>query len=159
MIIGSIHAQEKVIWIVRHAEKDTTAAQKKDPPLTILGHQRALDLSFYLKGQEPSIIYSTNTTRTKQTVTHFLAKPILYDPLLLTALAERVLNLKKAKIILIVGHSNTVLETIEAFGGSRPFVSLTDEDYDYIFKISVNGQGQIITQAFHYGAIHHKMGN
>ena len=159
ILLGSIHAQEKTIWIVRHAEKDTAAALKKDPPLTALGQQRALDLANYLKGQEPKVIYSTNTSRTKQTAAHFLAKPVMYDPQLLTPLVEKILNLKKVENILIVGHSNTVLETIEAFGGSRPFPSLSDEDYDYIFKLSINAQGQVITQTFHYGAMHHKKVN
>lgn len=159
ILLGSVQAQEKTIWIVRHAEKDTTAAHKKDPSLTPLGHQRALDLANYLQGQEPGVIYSTNTSRTKQTVAYFLAKPVMYDPQLLTPLVEKILNLKKVENILIVGHSNTVLETIEAFGGSRPIAALKDDDYDYIFKLSINAQGQVITQAFHYGATHHKKVN
>ena len=147
-------AQNTTIWIVRHAEKDTAFLQRKDPDLTETGRQRALDLAAYLQGQEPSIIFSTNTKRTRQTVANFKAKVNTYETSLLKEFAERVLEFHKGKVILIVGHSNTVLETIDALGGARPVPGLTDNDYDYIFKLSISSDGQVITKAFQYGASH-----
>ncbi len=149
------NAQNTTIWIVRHAEKDTSAAQKRDPELTEIGKQRALDLAAYLKGQEPDMIFSTNTKRTRQTAAHFTAKVNTYDPSLIKEFSQRLIDFQKGKKILIVGHSNTVLETIEALGGARPVTKLADEDYDYIFKISLTAEGGIVTKAFHYGAKHH----
>ena len=148
-------AQNTTIWIVRHAEKDTSAAQKRDPTLTEIGKQRALDLAAYLKGQEPDMIFSTNTKRTRQTAAYFSARINTYDPSLIKEFAERLLDFQKGKKILIIGHSNTVLETIEALGGARPVAQLTDDDYDYIFKISLTAEGGIVTKSYHYGTKHH----
>ncbi len=150
------NAQNTTIWIVRHAEKDTSAAQKRDPELTEIGKQRALDLAAYLKEQEPDMIFSTNTKRTRQTAANFSAKVNTYDPSLIKEFAQRLLDFQKGKKILVVGHSNTVLETIEALGGARPVAQLTDDDYDYIFKITLSAEGGIVTKAAHYGAKHHK---
>jgi hypothetical protein len=36
---------------------------------------------------------------------------------------------------LVVGHSNTVLEMIEAFGAKDQ--SLIDQDYDYLFLLTI----------------------
>jgi broad specificity phosphatase PhoE len=158
LVIGfciSIHAQHTTIWIVRHAEKDTSAANKRDPELTEIGKQRALDLATFLKGQEPDMIFSTNTKRTRQTAAHFKAKVNTYDASLIKEFAQRIIDFQKGKTILIVGHSNTVLETIEALGGSRPVAQLVDDDYDYIFKVSLTAEGGVVTKAYHYGAKHH----
>ena len=154
-ISNAVSSQSTIIWIVRHAEKDTSAANKRDPELTEIGKQRALDLAAYLKGQEPNMIFSTNTKRTRQTAAHFTAKVNTYDPSLIKEFAQRLIDFQKGKIILIVGHSNTVLETIEALGGARPVPQLVDDDYDYIFKIILSHDGGVVTKAFHYGAKHH----
>ena len=155
LLVNNSTAQSTTIWIVRHAEKDTSAAQKRDPELTEIGKQRALDLATFLKGQEPDMIFSTNTKRTRQTAANFTAKVNTYDPTLLKEFGERIRDFQIGKKILIVGHSNTVLETIESLGGNRPIAILNDDDYDYIFKLSLSKDGNIVTQMLHYGASHH----
>ena len=154
-ISTAVSSQNTTIWIVRHAEKDTSAANKRDPELTVVGKQRALDLAVYLKGQEPNMIFSTNTKRTRQTAANFTAKINTYDPSLIKEFSQRLIDFQKGKIILIVGHSNTVLETIEALGGARPVPQLVDDDYDYIFKIILSDDGGVVTKALHYGVKHH----
>lgn len=155
LVVDYCSSQSTTIWIVRHAEKDTSMLQKKDPNLTDIGKQRALDLADYLKGQEPDLIFSTNTKRTRQTASNFSAKVNTYDATLLKEFGQRIRDFQIGKIMLIVGHSNTVLETIEALGGNRPIPILTDDDYDYIFKLTLSKDGNIVTQTFHYGAVHH----
>jgi len=155
LVVNNCISQSTTIWIVRHAEKDTSAAQKRDPELTEIGKQRALDLAAYLKGQEPDMIFSTNTKRTRQTAANFTAKVNTYDPTLLKEFGERIRDFQIGKKILIVGHSNTVLETIESLGGARPIAVLTDDDYDYIFKLSLSNDGNIVTKMLQYGASHH----
>ncbi len=155
LVVNNCIAQSTTIWIVRHAEKDTSAAQKRDPDLTEIGKQRAMDLAAYLKGQEPDMIFSTNTKRTRQTAVNFTARVNTYDPTLLNEFGVRIRDFQIGKKILIIGHSNTVLETIESLGGNKPIPTLTDEDYDYIFKLSLSKDGNIVTQMFHYGALHH----
>lgn len=155
LVVNYCSSQSTTIWIVRHAEKDTSADQKRDPSLSEIGKQRALDLAAYLKGQEPDMIFSTNTKRTRQTAANYTARVNIYDATLLKEFGEKICNFQIGKKILIIGHSNTVLETIESIGGNRPIPTLTDEDYDYIFKLTLSKEGNIVTQMFHYGALHH----
>ncbi len=42
-------AQKTTVWIVRHAEKDTSFANRLNPDLTDVGMQRAKDLATYLQ--------------------------------------------------------------------------------------------------------------
>jgi c-di-AMP phosphodiesterase-like protein len=41
------------------------------------------------------------------------------------------------KTVLIVGHSNTILESIEAAGALKPFASVGDNDYDNLFLVTL----------------------
>jgi hypothetical protein len=56
----------------------------------------------------------------------------------------------KGKNALIVGHSNTVLETIEALVEKRPFEAISDQDYDYLFQVSIAPDGTMNVKV-HYG--------
>lgn len=147
-------AQTTTVWIVRHAEKDTAMATRANPDLNAQGQQRAKDLATYLQQTKIALIFSTDTKRTKQTAAHFTAPVEIYNPRQLSVLPAQIMQLAKGKTILLVGHSNTVLETIEALGGQRPVNALSDEDYDYIFKVELDGQSPVKVQAFQYGAPH-----
>jgi len=113
-------AQKTTVWIVRHAEKDTAFINRQDPDLTATGQQRALDLAAYLQNENIIKVFSTDTKRTKQTAKHIKASLEMYNPKNLTGLLDLITQHANGKSVLIVGHSNTVLETIEALGGKRP---------------------------------------
>lgn len=152
---GSIAvAQNTTLWIVRHAEKDTALANRANPDLSEMGKQRALDLAAYLKTEKITFIYSTDTKRTKQTAAHFAAPMEIYNPKNLTALKTELQEKANGKTILLVGHSNTVLETIEALGAQRPVKLLNDDDYDYIFKLVIGTEGKTTVEAFQFGKPH-----
>lgn len=131
------------VWVVRHAEKDVSDAKDRDPDLSPAGAKRAEALMKKLKGQKIDSIFTTDYKRTK--LTGFpLADRIgislkTYDPANATQLATGLKTNAVGKKILIVGHSNTVLELIEAFGGKRPLAKLSDDDYDYIFELTIKG--------------------
>ncbi len=146
-----------VIYLVRHAEKVTTDPINKDPQLTEKGQKRALDLAKKLKKQKLSAIYSTDFQRTKST-----AQPIadkikqsvkIYDPKLLETFIETILQENKGKKMLIVGHSNTVLETIEAMGGKRPIEKISDNEYDFFFTVKISSNGLVEVTTEHYGEV------
>jgi phosphohistidine phosphatase SixA len=143
------------IYLVRHAEKNMTDPNNKDPQLTEKGQNRALDLAKKLKKQKLSAIYSTDFQRTKSTLLPIADKkslPIkLYDPKLLKAFVETILLENKGKKVLIVGHSNTVLETIEAMGGKRPIEKILDSEYDYFFTVKISVEGLVEVSTEHYG--------
>ena len=147
-------AQKTTVWIVRHAEKDTAFINRQDPDLTATGQQRALDLAAYLQNEEVVKIYSTDTKRTRQTAKHVKAPLEIYNPKNLSGLLDLITQNANGKSVLIVGHSNTVLETIEALGGKRPVTLLTDDDYDYIFKIELEASKPAVVSFYHFGQYH-----
>lgn len=147
-------AQSTTVWIVRHAEKDTAFANRVNPDLNLVGKQRALDLAAYLQKENIEQILSTDTKRTIQTAAHINAPLELYSPRSIQLVVEKIKNTWKGKTILLVGHSNTVLETIDALGGNRPIALLNDEDYDYIFKVIIDADGKATATAYQYGQPH-----
>ena len=72
----------------------------------------------------------------------------------MTGLLDLITQNANGKSVLIVGHSNTVLETIEALGGKRPVALLTDDDYDYIFKVELEVRKPVVVNFFHFGQVH-----
>ncbi len=147
-------AQKTTVWIVRHAEKDTSFANRLNPDLTIVGMQRAKDLAAYLKKENIVKIFSTDTKRTKQTATYFNMPIEIYNPKNVTTVLDFVNLDKQDKSVLIVGHSNTVLETIEALGGKRPMTQLSDDDYDYLFKVVLADDMPTTVTSFQFGQYH-----
>ena len=157
----TVNAQKAIkIFIVRHAEKDVTDVKQKDPELSVQGAERAVDLMKYLSGSKLDSVYSTPFKRTISTALP-LARKIgikvkIYDPAKQNALAKQLIATAQGKNILIVGHSNTVLNMIEAFGVKKPIRQLTDDDYDYIFKITFVGTKAEV-KVSHYGKSHHRI--
>lgn len=147
-------AQKTTVWIVRHAEKDTAFINRQDPDLTATGQQRALDLAAYLQNEPVVNVYSTDTKRTRHTAKYVKAPIEVYNPKNLTGLLDLISQNTKGKSVLIVGHSNTVLETIEALGGKRPVPLLTDDDYDYIFKVEIEAGKPAVVSFYHFGQVH-----
>jgi phosphohistidine phosphatase SixA len=147
-------AQKTTVWIVRHAEKDTAFINRQDPDLTATGLQRALDLAAYLQNENIVKVFSTDTKRTKQTAKHIKAPLEMYNPKNLTGLLDLITQQANGKSVLIVGHSNTVLETVEALGGKRPVTLLTDDDYDYLFKVVLADGKPAKVRSFHFGQYH-----
>lgn len=147
-------AQKTTAWIVRHAEKDTAFVNRQDPDLTATGQQRAFDLAAYLQNEPVVKVYSTDTKRTKQTAKHVKVPLEMYNPKSLTGFLELITQNANGKSVLIVGHSNTVLETIEALGGKRPVTQLTDDDYDYIFKVEIEAGKPAVVSFYHFGQVH-----
>lgn len=152
----TLHAQKTLkVWIVRHAEKDTTDKQDRDPDLSAAGAERAEALKKELKGQRLDSIFSTDYKRTKLTgfpladITGISIKT--YDPAKAKDFIKSLKENAAGKKILIIGHSNTVLELIEAFGAKRPVPSISDNEYDYLFSLSVKGD-KVDVKSSKYGA-------
>ncbi len=134
---------QTTVWIVRHAEKDLKNPSDKDPVLSLDGQDRAKDLASLLLPQRILAVYATPFKRTMQTAEPTAyghgVKVQTYDATDPAALAATVLRQHKGGSVVIVGHSNTVLELVEAFGIKRPIPALNDDDYNYIFTVTVQG--------------------
>ncbi|MET0572794.1 MAG: phosphoglycerate mutase family protein [Pedobacter agri] len=136
LISTTAFAQNTEVWVVRHAEKDKTNPEDKDPNLSDEGRIRAADLAIYLKKVKFDVGFSTPYKRTHQTLDSLIIPKVINykDP---KSLVDSVKKNYVGKTIIVAGHSNTVLEIIEAFGGKSPMEMLTDDDYDYIFRLTV----------------------
>lgn len=142
------------IFLVRHAEKVTTHPADQDPGLTAAGVKRARDLQQYLAGTPVDAFFATPYKRTQSTLSYLAQGRAvqLYEAQDLEGLRARVLEQFRGKTVVIVGHSNTLLPLIEAFGVKRPVQRIADHQYDYIFKLQVSPKGEASVQAFRYGA-------
>ena len=137
------------IFIVRHAEK---AAQPVDnPPLTEEGEKRAETLAKLLKDTDLSAIFSTNTTRTIETVNNSAAghgiEVTLYASVqeLLHALESQ----HSGKTVLVAGHSNTIPWIIRALG-VKTVPHIGDDQYSSIFIVSSTARGETTLNTINY---------
>ncbi|CAM1355472.1 phosphoglycerate mutase family protein [Tenacibaculum halocynthiae] len=151
-----VNAQENkelfTIYLVRHSEKDVSPANRKNPPLTKCGEQRAKNLNKFLEKVNLDVIYSTNYIRTKNT-----AKPTadgknmpikIYNPRELTQFSKTLID--KKQDALVVGHSNTtgVLAGLLVGEKIKPF----DESiYNRIYQVVIHkktGRLHILNTSF-----------
>ncbi|PIQ19691.1 MAG: histidine phosphatase family protein [Cytophagales bacterium CG18_big_fil_WC_8_21_14_2_50_42_9] len=142
-----------IIYLVRHAEKVTTDPQDEDPELTAAGFKRAEDLKQFLKNEDIDAFFTTPYKRNQLTLSPVAQgrKLLVYDAHDFKQLKERILRDYKGKTVLVVGHSNTLLPIIEAFGGKKPMTQITDSQYDNIFKLTISSQGKVQVEAQKFG--------
>ncbi len=143
---------------VRHAERAGPSAE--DPGLTPTGQRRAAELARQLVDADVvagvDAIYSTPFRRTKETaqpVADALDLPInIYDPSDDDeALVDKMVRDHKGKIILVVGHSNTLPTMIAALGASKKVPPIAEMEYDNIYIISIPWFGKTKTIRLRFG--------
>lgn len=145
-LFAMVKAQTTTIILLRHAEKDTSlpnaTMMKADPPLTKAGEARAVLLLAVLNDFKPDIIYSTNYTRTKATVTplaqKFAKDIVIYNPNDLVRFAEE-LRVQKGKTIVVAGHSNTTPALVNALLKLKKYESLPESVYNKLWVVTING--------------------
>ena len=144
-LLGTVSGQTTTYILLRHAEKDTSAAgsttMTADPPLAPKGELRAQNLLKVLEAYQPDVIYSTNYNRTRSTATplskKFNKEIQLYDPKALSAFAEQLLHMQ-GKTIVVVGHSNTTPVLVNLLlkeNGKYP--NLDDSDYSHLWIVTI----------------------
>jgi broad specificity phosphatase PhoE len=121
-------------YVMRHLN---TPEGMQDPDLTEEGQRNARLLADWFTAEPPVTIFVSNTRRAQQTAAPLAAKlgitPRIYDPRDTPGLIAEVL--KEPAPVLIVGHSNTVPDIVEALGGARPG-PLVHEDFGDVWTIS-----------------------
>ncbi len=161
---------ETRVFIVRHAEKDTsvTCPDKTSlcVPLTPAGEARAAELARLLKNQPLKKIFSTEYKRTRDT-----ARPSDRSPSIRVSVPAREhINAIAAEIArepgayLIVTHSDGVLpflrklmddEQIHITAGAMPNMAavIDDPDYDNLFLVTLDSKtGAKSCTQFFFGA-------
>jgi broad specificity phosphatase PhoE len=142
---------------VRHAEKALDGTE--DPGLSVEGQRRANELSRQLVDADVvagiDAIYSTpfrRTVETAQPVADALGLEISrYDPSDNEAVLETILKRHKGKIILVVGHSNTLPTLIADLGASKKVPPIAEYEYDNIYVISIPWFGKTKTIRLRFG--------
>lgn len=145
------------IIFVRHAEK--AESPPEDPELSEAGKRRVAELTRQLVDADVvagiDAIYSTPYKRTMETarpLSEALSLPInRYDPGDNEAVLETILKEHKGKIILVVGHSDTIPGLIADLGASKRIPPIDDAEYDNIYVISIPWFGKTKTIRLRYG--------
>lgn len=137
--------QEKMTtyYFIRHAEKDTSDPQNKDPQLTEEGLQRARKWAEVFKETEFDVIFSSDFNRTRNTaqvIADSQEKTVkIYDP---KKLNDKEFQKKSAgKTVLVVGHSNTNPHFVNQILGEKKYRDLGEEEYGSLYIVHVYPNG------------------
>jgi 2,3-bisphosphoglycerate-dependent phosphoglycerate mutase len=145
------------IIFVRHAEQ--TSHDEADPSLSEAGKRRVAELTRQLEFadvvQGIDAIYSTElkrSTETAQPLAERLDLPInIYSVDDTETVLAEILKAHKGKVILVVGHSNTVPELIANLGASKNVPPIEPDEFDNIYIISIPWFGKTKTIRLRYG--------
>jgi phosphohistidine phosphatase SixA len=157
--VAPVTAAGTTIVVVRHAEKSTD--HPSDPSLSASGQERARALSSVLSGAGVTDIYTTHYKRTRQTaepLAQQLGIVIQERPInaansatYARDLAQEILTRSAGKGVLVVGHSNTVPEIVQALSGTA-VPAMTDAEYDHIFVVVIPASGSPRLMQLRFGA-------
>jgi broad specificity phosphatase PhoE len=142
---------------VRHAEK---ASQPEDNPgLSPAGTQRSLELRRILADIDVvaglDAVYVSQFRRTLDT-----ARPVArlaeldprpFDVSNVEAAVTEIVERHKGKIVLIVGHSNTIAPMIAELGGSKKVPPIAENEYDNLYVVTIPWFGKVKTLRLKYG--------
>jgi broad specificity phosphatase PhoE len=133
------------VFLVRHAERADTvnggpAMMGNDPSVSDAGRARAAGLAAALKDAGITAIFVTEYKRTQETAAP-IAKALGLTPVVVKAndRADLVSRIRNAKgHVLVVGHSNTVPDVINALGVAAT-ITIADTEYDNLFVVLPHG--------------------
>lgn len=142
-----------IVYLVRHAEKITGENAGRDPALTNEGEARAEILAGLLREENITKIFSSDYIRTRKTAAPTAemsgVEIEIYDPRDLLTLASLIQEAKGH--ILVVGHSNTIPETVAALGGVGGSPIFEKSEYDRLYVVTILEDGTVQTDLQRYG--------
>ena len=132
---------ETTYYLIRHAEKDRTDANNRNPDLNEKGKERAKKWAEFFEDKNIDLVYSTNYNRTIQTATPTAESKGLeikkYDPR--NMYSDDFQKATKGKSVLVVGHSNTTPFFANKILGEDNFEQMDDNDNATLFKVTLSG--------------------
>ncbi len=144
---------------VRHAEKAVTPAD--NPGLSVAGTQRALELERLLSDIDVvagiDAVYVSQYRRTLDTARPVARRagldPRPFDAANVETAVTEIVARHKGKIVLIVGHSNTIAPMIAELGGSKKVPPIDEGgEYDNLYIVTIPWFGKVKTLRLRYGA-------
>lgn len=138
-------------YFIRHAEKDESDPQDKDPELSTVGQQRVEKWVEVFKEVEFDMIFSTNYKRTRSTAARIAEsqeKEVeFYDP---RKLNDPDFQQKtKGKTILVVGHSNTNPTFVNMVLKEKKYSDIDEKESGSLFIIFVGPNGEKSSQVLY----------
>jgi len=146
------------IVVVRHAEKATD--DPRDPTLSPAGQERAEELAKALGGASVSAVYVTEFKRTRltaePTAQHFnltiqtQARAEMTPDVYARDLMPKILKKHAGKVVLIVGHSDTVPAIVKVLTGTT-VAPIDEAEFDRLYVVEVPKSGAARLIAARYG--------
>ena len=137
-------------FLIRHAEKVRVYSADANPDLNERGYQRAENWKNILQHISFDAIYSTDYTRTLKTVEPIAImsnlEPILYHPLEVDYELFQTEN--KGKNVLIVGHSNSIPQFVNALIKQQKYPEMDDAEFSHLYIVTI--KGNLITDLLLY---------
>ena len=126
-------------FLVRHAEKDRSKAENKNPKLYQKGKERSLKWAEVFKNIELDKIYSTNYYRTIGTVTP-ISKKLNLDITLYSPSKINYKNFISKNIgnkVLVVGHSNTIPAFVNGLINEKVYDQINDLNNSNLYIVTI----------------------
>lgn len=135
---GLMSCSTTMVYIVRHAEK---VDESDSTNLSAVGQQRARELAQTLANQHIDSIFTTPYRRTRQTAEPLAQRtgtPVLYYPAKPNDLIVHRLKRIKSKTVLVVGHSNTILDIAKGLGTQPTLAKIESGDFDNLLEVKIH---------------------
>ena len=131
--------KETIFYLIRHAEKERSNSENKDPILTSEGIKRANHWASYFDTIPLNSIYSTDYIRTKQTIfpvsklKQIIPKIYSVDELDI----NQLISSNQGKRVLISGHSDTTPSMVNKLIGENKFSNMSDSDNNSLYIVNI----------------------
>ncbi len=138
-------------YFIRHAEKDRSNPEEKDPVLTEAGIKRAEKWTEIFKEVPFDLIYSSDFKRTKQTAQKIAGSQNLevqlYDPAKLNDVDFQ--QKTNGKTVLVIGHSNTNPGFVNSILEEEKYSDIDDKESGSLYIVGVSPEGAKISQVLY----------
>ncbi len=139
-------------FFIRHAEKDASDPQNRDPQLSDAGVERVKKWIELFRETELDQVFSTNYLRTKNTATPIASSKDLevefYDPRKLND--EDFQKKTKGNTVLVVGHSNTNPHFVNAILKQGKYSDIDEAESGSLFIVTVAPSGEASSQLLYF---------
>jgi broad specificity phosphatase PhoE len=141
-----------VVFVTRHAEKQDMS---QDSPLSAAGQQRANELARVLGQCGVQIIHQTEFRRTRETAAPLAAAlgltPVESPAADVAGLVAAIRGAERGKMIVVVGHSNTVPDIINQLTGIT-VSAIPEAEFDNLYQVILPRCGSKRVLHMEYGA-------
>jgi phosphohistidine phosphatase SixA len=125
------------VYLARHAEK---VDESDSTDLSIVGRMRATALADTLANSYVNMVLTTPYRRTRQTaepLAQRLGLPIGTYPAAPIGAGVNQINRIRNKTVLVIGHSNTILELARGLGAAPTLTTIQGTDFDNLLQLRI----------------------